>query len=101
VNPDLPQGSAADLVAALVRRADAADERARQAEARAEAADFHARRAELEAELYRQLRIRVRRWMDAGLVPEADRDLARDLCDHATLARLRAAEGAAEGGASR
>jgi hypothetical protein len=69
--------SAADVVAELVRRADAAAARADAAEEATDRANEYARSQALAAERYRQLRVFVRRWHDAGLIPDADLDDAR------------------------
>jgi hypothetical protein len=69
--------SAADVVAELVRRADLATARADAAEEAVGRADEYARSQAINAERYRQLQVFVRRWHDAGLIPDADLEDAR------------------------
>ena len=83
-NPTEQQADAvattADLVAELVRRADAADVAARTAERIAADANDYARSQGANAERYRQLRSFVRRWLDAGLIPDEHEADVRGLC---------------------
>jgi hypothetical protein len=72
-------GSAADLVAQLVRRADQAAERAGTAESDAARAAKELRREAVNAERYRQLRTFVCRWLDAGLIPDDHEEHVRGL----------------------
>jgi len=79
----------ADLVAEMVRRTDAAEARALLAEAQAEKARADMRVHDLEAELYRQLRSKMKRWIHAGAITwdVALREIL-PLVDHENLTSL-------------
>lgn len=72
--------TAADLVAELVRRADAAEAEARTARAEADEAHRYGRQQAVDAERYRQVKSFVRRWLNGGLIPAEHEADVRALC---------------------